>query len=64
MTWDQPAVEIDTFTYQATDGTQTSNTATVIIFVGSQPRAVNDTYSVTPGHSLTTSTMTGVLTAR
>lgn len=55
----------DTFTYQATDGADVSNTATVTINVAavenSRPIAVNDEYTVTAGET-TTINAAGVLT--
>jgi len=52
-------VGVDSFTYQASDGTLTSGTATVAITVVAQqqqaPTAVNDQYATNQGQSLTIS---------
>jgi len=54
----------DTFTYRASDGSLSSNTATVSITVSETdhaPAAVNDTYSTTGGIALTVDAAKGVL---
>ena len=55
---------LDQFTYQASDGTTSSLVATVtlrIIPVNDAPRAIDDTYSVNAGDTLTVGGATGVL---
>ncbi|MFI5455636.1 MAG: Ig-like domain-containing protein [Isosphaerales bacterium] len=52
----------DSFTYQDTDGTLTSNVATATITVADQaPLAVNDSYTVAVSGTLTATTANGVL---
>ncbi|MFO0902889.1 MAG: Ig-like domain-containing protein [Pirellulales bacterium] len=58
---------VDSFSYRATDGTASSNTATVTITVNAAsstntaPVGVADSYSTTSGQTLTTTTTNGVL---
>ena len=53
----------DSFTFDATDGTQTTNVATVTInVVESAPIANNDVFAVAHNHTLTTYSYNGVLT--
>jgi VCBS repeat-containing protein len=54
----------DSFTYRASDGTLTSNVATVSLTinrVNQAPVAVNDSYSVVAGHALSINAIIGVL---
>lgn len=51
----------DTFTYRASDGDKTSNLATVTIVTNNPPVAVNDSYTTSPGTTLTVGSGTGVL---
>jgi len=54
----------DSFTYQASDGTDTSNTATVTItvnFVNTPPVAANDSYKMNMNTTLTANAAGGVL---
>jgi hypothetical protein len=43
-----------TFTYRASDGTSTGNTATVTLTIDTPPAVTNDAYSVNAGSTLTT----------
>jgi VCBS repeat-containing protein len=51
----------DSFTYVAQDAFQSSNTATVTIHVHAPPVAVNDSYDVNEGATLTVAAVSGVL---
>jgi autotransporter-associated beta strand protein/VCBS repeat-containing protein len=58
-----PPLNVVSFTYRATDGSLTSNTATVLITITSindAPLATPDTYGVTPGTDLTRNAAQGV----